>query len=116
MRLFSLFFALFLIGCTPVEEQVESPEPMLMMKEEPTTCGSIARAWCEHHIKCGSVDNNIAECMELISWLYCGSDFQVENPSYGAACYHDLTTSECDSWEMSWPGSCYNALGIEEGC
>lgn len=101
------------VGCGPVVE----PEPIMEPPtSEITTCSAIIRAWCEHHIECGSVHDDLNECTGFMGYLYCGSDLQVPGEQYGAACYHDLTTAECDSWEMSWPGSCYAALDMEEGC
>ena len=114
MRTLSLFALILFTGCgtTVTEDLVTEESPI----QEVVGCASIARAWCEHHIECGTVHDNISECMELIQWLYCPSDNSVASEDKSAMCYHDLTTAECGSFEMSWPGSCYDALGFEEGC
>jgi len=99
-------------GSEPAPNLTQVPS----VPEEYHGCQGLMKAWCEHHIACGAVYDNVSECMGLISYFYCGSSFEIAKPEKGAACYYDLTTAECDSWEMSWPGSCYEALAIEEGC
>lgn len=115
MRTISIIALTFLTACGVSQEEelaVTTEAPI----QQVTGCGAIAKAWCEHHIACGSAYDNIAECMEVIQWMYCPSDNTVLSGDKAATCYHDLKTAECDSFEMSWPGSCYDALGFEEGC
>lgn len=109
----ALIVFLLLAGCDVSDVDAVGTHAEL---KETTTCESIVRAWCEYHIECGTVNNNITECTHMMSWLYCSDDIELENSEYGAMCFHDLKTSECNEYENSWPGSCYYVLGIEESC
>jgi len=112
--------AMLLLSCLACGE-VEEPKPVVEVTELPevvktTDCFSLIHAWCDYHIGCGTVRDNISECMDLMGYLYCPADGSVESKRYAGVCYQDLTTAECGDHETGWPAACYGALGIEGDC
>ena len=118
MKKLSILFFLLFPACG--SEEIQPSEDISTVAdvnlEDVPSCDKIIHAWCDYHIACDNVDDNITECIELMTYLYCPANGEVDNERYAVMCYHDLTTAECDAFEMSWPGTCYEALGFEEGC